>query len=150
MLTLFQCLSNLTFLSGHAVVVQCWQVLPWAQETTEVSAVLFYLLLVLLNFSNVILDVIDRPTTSLFSLLMFLNLDMICFCRTFFESLYRSLARGARAVLQMYPENIAQRELMLGFAIRAGFAGGIVVDYPHRWDEWFIWQSYPVFGFGFL
>ncbi|OVA11751.1 Methyltransferase type 11 [Macleaya cordata] len=51
--------------------------------------------------------------------------------KAFFGSLYRCLARGARAVLQVYPENIAQRELILGFAMRAGFAGGVVVDFPH-------------------
>ncbi|KAK9705847.1 hypothetical protein RND81_07G086600 [Saponaria officinalis] len=51
--------------------------------------------------------------------------------KAFFGSLYRSLARGARAVLQIYPQNDAQRELISGFAMRAGFAGGIVIDYPH-------------------
>ncbi|XP_057537016.1 18S rRNA (guanine-N(7))-methyltransferase RID2-like isoform X1 [Amaranthus tricolor] len=51
--------------------------------------------------------------------------------KAFFGSLYRCLARGARAVLQVYPQNVAQRELILGFAMRAGFAGGVVVDYPH-------------------
>ncbi|XP_074269162.1 18S rRNA (guanine-N(7))-methyltransferase RID2-like isoform X2 [Silene latifolia] len=51
--------------------------------------------------------------------------------KAFFGSLYRSLSRGARAVLQIYPQNDAQRELILGFAMRAGFAGGVVVDYPH-------------------
>ncbi|CAA2967885.1 probable 18S rRNA (guanine-N(7))-methyltransferase [Olea europaea subsp. europaea] len=51
--------------------------------------------------------------------------------KAFFGSLYRCLARGARAVLQVYPGNLAQRELILGFAMRAGFSGGIVVDYPH-------------------
>ncbi|KAL2928863.1 hypothetical protein RDABS01_034277 [Bienertia sinuspersici] len=51
--------------------------------------------------------------------------------KAFFGSLYRSLARGARAVLQVYPQNVAQRELILGFAMRAGFAGGVVVDFPH-------------------
>lgn len=51
--------------------------------------------------------------------------------KAFFTSLYRCLGRGARAVLQIYPENLAQRELILGFAMRAGFSGGIVVDYPH-------------------
>ncbi|PSS30092.1 18S rRNA (guanine-N(7))-methyltransferase [Actinidia chinensis var. chinensis] len=43
----------------------------------------------------------------------------------------KCLARGARAVFQVYPESLAQRELILGFAMRAGFAGGVVVDYPH-------------------
>ncbi|XWS73282.1 hypothetical protein CRYUN_Cryun02cG0114600 [Craigia yunnanensis] len=51
--------------------------------------------------------------------------------KTFFGSLYRCLARGARAVLQVYPENLAQRELILSYSMRAGFAGGVVVDYPH-------------------
>ncbi|XP_019197762.1 PREDICTED: probable 18S rRNA (guanine-N(7))-methyltransferase [Ipomoea nil] len=51
--------------------------------------------------------------------------------KAFFGTLYRSLARGARAVFQVYPENLAQRELILGFAMRAGFAGGIVIDFPH-------------------
>ncbi|KAK8487567.1 hypothetical protein V6N13_016409 [Hibiscus sabdariffa] len=51
--------------------------------------------------------------------------------KAFFGSLYRCLARGARAVLQVYPENLAQRELILSYAMRAGFAGGVVVDYPH-------------------
>ncbi|VFQ71420.1 unnamed protein product [Cuscuta campestris] len=51
--------------------------------------------------------------------------------KAFFGSLYRCLSRGARAVFQVYPENNAQRELILAFAMRAGFAGGVVVDYPH-------------------
>ncbi|XP_031270909.1 18S rRNA (guanine-N(7))-methyltransferase RID2 [Pistacia vera] len=51
--------------------------------------------------------------------------------KAFFGSLYRILARGARAVFQVYPETVAQRELILGSAMRAGFAGGVVVDYPH-------------------
>lgn len=51
--------------------------------------------------------------------------------KAFFGSLYRCLGRGARAVFQLYPENNAQRELILSFAMRAGFSGGVVVDYPH-------------------
>ncbi|KAF6145357.1 hypothetical protein GIB67_016818 [Kingdonia uniflora] len=51
--------------------------------------------------------------------------------KAFFGSLYRCLARGAKAVFQMYPESVAQRELILGYAMRAGFSGGVVVDYPH-------------------
>ncbi|XP_048134363.1 18S rRNA (guanine-N(7))-methyltransferase RID2 isoform X3 [Rhodamnia argentea] len=51
--------------------------------------------------------------------------------KAFFGSLYKCLARGARAVFQVYPESIAQRELILGSAMRAGFAGGVVVDFPH-------------------
>ncbi|KAJ7954641.1 Methyltransferase [Quillaja saponaria] len=51
--------------------------------------------------------------------------------KAFFGSLYRCLATGARAVFQLYPENIHQRELILTSAMRAGFSGGVVVDYPH-------------------
>ncbi|KAJ4709278.1 Methyltransferase [Melia azedarach] len=51
--------------------------------------------------------------------------------KAFFGSLYRCLARGARAVFQVYPESIAQRELILSAAMRAGFAGGVVIDFPH-------------------
>ncbi|XP_062109261.1 18S rRNA (guanine-N(7))-methyltransferase RID2 isoform X1 [Humulus lupulus] len=51
--------------------------------------------------------------------------------KAFFGSLYKCLARGARAVFQVYPENIDQRVLILSYAMRAGFAGGVVVDFPH-------------------
>ncbi|CAK9164567.1 unnamed protein product [Ilex paraguariensis] len=51
--------------------------------------------------------------------------------KAFFGSLYRCLTRGARAVLQVYPEKLAQRELILGFAMRSGFAGGVFVHNPH-------------------
>ncbi|BAT76761.1 hypothetical protein LR48_Vigan627s002100 [Vigna angularis] len=51
--------------------------------------------------------------------------------KAFFTSLYKCLSNGARAVFQVYPENIDQRELILNAAMHAGFAGGIVVDFPH-------------------
>ncbi|XP_045816486.1 18S rRNA (guanine-N(7))-methyltransferase RID2 isoform X1 [Trifolium pratense] len=51
--------------------------------------------------------------------------------KAFFTSLYRCLANGAKAVFQVYPENDDQRELILSAAMQAGFAGGIVVDFPH-------------------
>ncbi|KAF6253437.1 S-adenosyl-L-methionine-dependent methyltransferase [Scenedesmus sp. NREL 46B-D3] len=51
--------------------------------------------------------------------------------KAFFGSLYRSLARGARAVLQVYPENSTQAEMMVAAAMKVGFSGGLVVDYPH-------------------
>eukprot|EP00882_Tetradesmus_deserticola_P023760 GHRQ01025871.1.p1 GENE.GHRQ01025871.1~~GHRQ01025871.1.p1 ORF type:complete len:299 (+),score=147.53 GHRQ01025871.1:82-978(+) len=51
--------------------------------------------------------------------------------KAFFESLYRCLARGARAVLQVYPENSTQAEMMVAAAMKVGFSGGLVVDYPH-------------------
>eukprot|EP01121_Diplochlamys_sp_Union-15-3_P009499 TRINITY_DN2592_c0_g2_i1.p1 TRINITY_DN2592_c0_g2~~TRINITY_DN2592_c0_g2_i1.p1 ORF type:complete len:302 (+),score=65.98 TRINITY_DN2592_c0_g2_i1:50-907(+) len=49
----------------------------------------------------------------------------------FFQSLYSCLARGARAVFQVYPEDPKQMELLTSCAMKAGFTGGLVVDYPH-------------------
>uniref|UniRef100_A0A4X2JYR6 BUD23 rRNA methyltransferase and ribosome maturation factor n=1 Tax=Vombatus ursinus TaxID=29139 RepID=A0A4X2JYR6_VOMUR len=49
----------------------------------------------------------------------------------FFSSLYSALARGARAVLQLYPENAEQLELITTQAMKAGFTGGMVVDFPN-------------------
>jgi 18S rRNA (guanine1575-N7)-methyltransferase len=49
----------------------------------------------------------------------------------FFASLYRCLKRGARAALQIYPESVYHLELLTTAAARAGFRGGLVVDYPN-------------------
>ncbi|XP_078086414.1 18S rRNA (guanine-N(7))-methyltransferase isoform X2 [Mustelus asterias] len=49
----------------------------------------------------------------------------------FFSSLYASLVRGARAIFQFYPENSEQLELITAQAMKAGFTGGMVVDYPN-------------------
>lgn len=49
----------------------------------------------------------------------------------FFTSLYRVLVKGARAVFQFYPENAQQIEMINRSAMRAGFTGGVVVDYPN-------------------
>ncbi|XP_062946633.1 probable 18S rRNA (guanine-N(7))-methyltransferase [Cynocephalus volans] len=49
----------------------------------------------------------------------------------FFSSLYSVLVRGARAVLQLYPENSEQLEFITTQATKAGFTGGVVVDYPN-------------------
>jgi 18S rRNA (guanine1575-N7)-methyltransferase len=49
----------------------------------------------------------------------------------FFTTLYSSLANGARAIFQFYPENDHQVEMIMEQAIRAGFTGGLVVDYPN-------------------
>ncbi|KIY99408.1 hypothetical protein MNEG_8551 [Monoraphidium neglectum] len=51
--------------------------------------------------------------------------------KRFFETLYACLARGARAVLQIYPENATQAEMLVAAAMKVGFSGGLVVDYPH-------------------
>ncbi len=49
----------------------------------------------------------------------------------FFQSLYRCLRRGARAVLQFYPQDAEQLQLITASAMRAGFGGGLVIDFPH-------------------
>lgn len=49
----------------------------------------------------------------------------------FFSTLYSALSRGARAVFQFYPENSAQLELIVNSAMKAGFTGGVLVDYPN-------------------
>lgn len=49
----------------------------------------------------------------------------------FFQSLYKCLRRGARAVLQFYPQNAEQLQLITASAMRSGFGGGLVVDYPN-------------------
>uniref|UniRef100_A0AC35TU88 Ribose-5-phosphate isomerase n=1 Tax=Rhabditophanes sp. KR3021 TaxID=114890 RepID=A0AC35TU88_9BILA len=48
----------------------------------------------------------------------------------FFQSLYGSMTRGSKAVFQYYPESDAQADLIKGAALKAGFAGGTVVDFP--------------------
>lgn len=48
-----------------------------------------------------------------------------------FSTLYSVLARGTRAVFQFYPENSAQVELITQQAMKAGFGGGVVVDFPN-------------------
>jgi len=48
----------------------------------------------------------------------------------FFATLYSALKRGGKAVLQFYPETETQSATVMAEAKRAGFGGGIVVDYP--------------------
>ena len=48
-----------------------------------------------------------------------------------FETLYTSLARGARAVFQFYPKDEHQIAMITGAALGAGFSGGLVVDHPN-------------------
>uniref|UniRef100_A0A0N5BWJ3 S-adenosyl-L-methionine-dependent methyltransferase n=1 Tax=Strongyloides papillosus TaxID=174720 RepID=A0A0N5BWJ3_STREA len=48
----------------------------------------------------------------------------------FFQSLYGCMARGSKAVFQYYPESDAQANLIKGAAIKAGFSGGTIVDFP--------------------
>uniref|UniRef100_A0A182N4K8 18S rRNA (guanine-N(7))-methyltransferase n=1 Tax=Anopheles dirus TaxID=7168 RepID=A0A182N4K8_9DIPT len=49
----------------------------------------------------------------------------------FFSTLFSCLTRNARAVFQFYPENADQIELVTSQAMKAGFYGGIVVDFPN-------------------
>lgn len=49
----------------------------------------------------------------------------------FFSTLYACLSRSARAVFQFYPQNSEQIELVTTQATKAGFYGGVVVDYPN-------------------
>lgn len=47
----------------------------------------------------------------------------------FFTDLFGALAKGARAVFQFYPESDEQVTFIMSFATRAGFGGGLCVDY---------------------
>lgn len=49
----------------------------------------------------------------------------------FFSTLFSCLTRTARAVFQFYPENADQIEMVTSQAMKAGFFGGLVVDYPN-------------------
>ncbi|KAK3792367.1 hypothetical protein RRG08_045911 [Elysia crispata] len=49
----------------------------------------------------------------------------------FFRTLYAVMSRGSRAVFQLYPENSAQLELLTQQAMKAGFTGGLIVDFPN-------------------
>ena len=49
----------------------------------------------------------------------------------FFTMLYHLLVRGGRAVLQFYPDGAKQAEMITRAAMKAGFGGGMVVDFPN-------------------
>ncbi|KIM21238.1 hypothetical protein M408DRAFT_333606 [Serendipita vermifera MAFF 305830] len=49
----------------------------------------------------------------------------------FFTTLYAALRNPSRAVFQFYPETDDQITLITSVARKAGFGGGIVVDYPN-------------------
>ncbi|EAL72211.1 hypothetical protein DDB_G0269722 [Dictyostelium discoideum AX4] len=50
---------------------------------------------------------------------------------TFFQSLFNVLTRGGKAILQFYPENSAQIEMITASALRCGFSGGLLIDFPN-------------------
>jgi len=51
--------------------------------------------------------------------------------KKFFSSLYNCLSRGSRAVFQFYPDGPDQVQLLTAAAMRSGFTGGLVVDFPN-------------------
>lgn len=51
--------------------------------------------------------------------------------KVFFQSLYNALVPGARAIFQFYPESPQQVTMITTAAMRCGFSGGLVVDYPN-------------------
>ncbi|KAI9673104.1 MAG: hypothetical protein M1829_004418 [Trizodia sp. TS-e1964] len=48
--------------------------------------------------------------------------------KCFFEALYRVLKSGARAVIQWYPRDAVQRQMVERAAVRAGFGAGVLED----------------------
>ncbi|KAJ1561051.1 Williams Beuren syndrome chromosome region 22 protein [Nowakowskiella sp. JEL0078] len=58
----------------------------------------------------------------------------------FFTTLYTCLTRTARAIFQFYPEDQNQVQLIVSSAMRAGFTGGLVIDYPNsaKAKKWFL------------
>ncbi len=49
----------------------------------------------------------------------------------FFTTLHSALRNPSRAVLQFYPTSDDQIQLITSIAQKAGFGGGVVVDYPN-------------------
>ncbi|GAA5865808.1 hypothetical protein JCM3774_003103 [Rhodotorula dairenensis] len=49
----------------------------------------------------------------------------------FFTDLFGCLRKGSRAVFQFYPESDEQVKFIMNQATRAGFGGGLCVDYPN-------------------
>lgn len=48
-----------------------------------------------------------------------------------FQSLYNALRRGAKAVFQFYPSDPNQVHMITHAAMKCGFNGGVVLDYPN-------------------
>ena len=51
--------------------------------------------------------------------------------KSFFVSLYKCLAIGARCAFQFYPANPEQINMITKAALENGFTGGVVVDFTH-------------------
>ena len=52
-------------------------------------------------------------------------------CCRFFQCLYECMVMGGRVVFQFYPEKREHIEMLTTAAMKAGWSGGIVVDYPN-------------------
>lgn len=52
-------------------------------------------------------------------------------CCKFFQSVYDCLRIGGRAVFQFYPDGKHQLEMITSAAMKCGFSGGLIVDYPN-------------------
>ncbi len=48
-----------------------------------------------------------------------------------FNSLYKCLKRGSRAIFQLYPTDSSQLELISECAMKAGFVFSMIIDYPN-------------------
>ncbi|KAG5494009.1 hypothetical protein JKF63_01842 [Porcisia hertigi] len=48
-----------------------------------------------------------------------------------FQSLYNALRRGAKAIFQFFPSDPEQVHMITRAAMKCGFNGGVVVDFPH-------------------
>ena len=49
----------------------------------------------------------------------------------FFQTLYACLVKGARCCFQFYPSSPEQVEMITNAAMKNGFTGGLIVDYPN-------------------
>jgi len=51
--------------------------------------------------------------------------------KKFFESLYNCLVIGGRCCFQFYPDNPEQVDIITNAALKCGFSGGVIIDYPN-------------------
>jgi len=57
--------------------------------------------------------------------------DPIKRLKSFFESVYKCLVIGGRCCFQFYPDNPEQVDLISNAALKVGFTGGVVIDFPN-------------------
>lgn len=70
-----------------------------------------------------------------------------------FQSLYNLLRRGAKAAMQFYPSHPAQIHMITTAAMKCGFSGGVVIDFPHSTrakKHYLVIQAGQVGGVGFV